>query len=393
MTLLERYIVRRTAIAFAATLVVLAGVVWVTQALRQLDLVTAKGQAIGAFVVMTALALPFLVGLIAPIALVVAAIFVLNRLNTDSELVVAHAAGASRWQMLRPFLIVAIVTSIALSGLATWAAPAGLRAVRAALTAVRVDLVASIIRPGRFIQIDQGLTFHIGDRTADGSLIDILLDDQRDPARSMTFLAKRGTIVEAVGKTLLVMTDGTVQRQRGSDSDLQIIRFDAYGFDLTNLVPEEVTPVFRPSERALAELLAPDPADPYVAENGGRLTAELHDRLSQPLYPIAFVVVVFVLLGDPRTTRQSRSLSVVGAVVVVGLIRLGQFGATTLAIRYQAGIVALYSIPVLVTAVGLAMIFSGRRLALPDPIAHAVDAVVEWAASIAGRGMAAARRS
>lgn len=390
MTLFERYIVRRTMLAFAATLVVLAGVVWVTQALRQLDLVTAKGQAIGAFAIMTAMALPFLVGLIAPIALVIAVIFVLARMNADSEIVVAHAAGASRWLMLRPLLVVALIVSLSLAAVTTWAAPAGLRAVRAALTEVRVDLIASIVRPGRFTQIDQGLTFHIGDRTADGSLVDVMLDDERDPERTMTFLARRGTIVEAVGKTLLVMTDGTLQRQK-NNGDMQIIRFDAYGFDLTNLVPEDVEPVFRPSERALAELVFPDPGDAYVLANAGRLSAELHDRLSQPLYPFAFVILVFLFLGDPRTSRQERSLSIAGAVLTVAVLRLCEFGATTLAIRYPAGIVALYMLPVATSALGLAVVFSGRRLALPAPVARTLERVEELVAAATRRGAAGQR--
>jgi lipopolysaccharide export system permease protein len=47
--LIERYVLKRLFVAFFATLVGLAGVVWVTQALRELNLVTAKGQTILVF--------------------------------------------------------------------------------------------------------------------------------------------------------------------------------------------------------------------------------------------------------------------------------------------------------------------------------------------------------
>jgi lipopolysaccharide export system permease protein len=385
MGLIERYIMRRTAVAFVATLSVLLGVVWVTQALRQLDLVTAKGQAIGAFLEITLLAVPFLILLIAPFAVVIAVVVVLSVMNGDSELVVMHAAGASRWRVLKPILLVGVAVGLLGAALSLWAAPAGLRAVRVALSSVRVDLVASIIRPGRFIEIDDGLTFHIRDRAQDGAIAGILLDDERDPARSMTYLAERGTIVEAVGKTLLVMTDGTIQRRTIRNGGLQIVRFDAYAFDLTNLTPEDEAPVYRPSERPTEALLFPDLADTYVRDNLGRIRAEVHDRLTQPLYPIAFALVVFLFLGEPRTTRQGRALGILGAIAAVTALRLAGFGAATLAIRFPAAVGIMYAVPLVAIGASITVILSDMRLFLPVPIARAVDTLTDVAVGIAGR--------
>ncbi len=33
-----------------------------------------------------------------------------------------------------------------------------------------------------------------------------------------------------------------------------------------------------------------------------------------PFYPIAFTVIAFAYLGAPRTTRQSRTISMIGAI-------------------------------------------------------------------------------
>ena len=374
MGLIERYIFRRALVAFLATLTVLTGVVWVTQALRQLDLVTAKGQAIGAFLAITGLALPFLLLLIAPFAVVVAAIVTLATLNADSELVVMQASGASRWRTLKPILAIGVAVGALAAFLTFWAAPAGLKQVREALTQVRIDLVASIIRPGRFIEIDDGLTFHIRDRGADGGISGIVLDDERDPDRSMTYLANGGHIVEALDRTLLVMSNGTIQRRIRKDGSLSIVRFDAYAFDLSNLMPEESAPIYRPSERTIFELVTLDEADPYVQQNRGRFRAELHDRLSQPLYPIAFALLVFLFLGEPRTARQGRSMAVLGAITAVVLVRLAGFGAGTLAVRFPVAAVGGYAVPLVAIAGSLAILLSDRRVALPPPLARLVEA-------------------
>jgi lipopolysaccharide export system permease protein len=391
MGLIERYIFRRTLVAFLATLTVLTGVVWVTQALRQLDLVTAKGQAIGAFLAITGLALPFLILLIAPFAVVIAAITTLAVLNADSELVVMQGSGASRWRTLKPVLAIGVAVGLLAALLTFWAAPAGLREVREALTRVRIDLVASIIRPGRFIEIDDGLTFHIRERTADGGIVGIVLDDERDAERSMTYLANGGQIVEALDRTLLVMTNGTIQRRIRKDGSLSIVRFDAYAFDLSNLMPDESEPVYRPSERTIFELASLDPTDAYVVQNRGRFRAELHDRLSQPLYPVAFALIVFLFLGEPRTSRQGRSMAILGAIVAVTAVRLTGFGAGTLAVRFPAAVAAVYAVPLIVIAGSLAMILSDRRMSLPAPLARLADAAGEAADALARRVIRAPR--
>ena len=68
-----RYIFRTTFGAFLLVLVSLTGVIWLTQALRDIDLMTSQGQTILVFVGITGLIIPQLVMVIAPIALVMAA--------------------------------------------------------------------------------------------------------------------------------------------------------------------------------------------------------------------------------------------------------------------------------------------------------------------------------
>jgi len=95
MSIIDRYIFRNGFAAFAASLVVLTAVVWVSQALREVDLMTGKGQTLLLFLRVTGLTIPSLVMIIAPIALFAAILYTLNKMNGDSELVVLSAAGLS----------------------------------------------------------------------------------------------------------------------------------------------------------------------------------------------------------------------------------------------------------------------------------------------------------
>src|SRR5689334_8195948 len=141
MKLIERYVLTRLGVAFVGTLVALAGVVWVTQALRQMSLVTAKGQTLLVFLEISLLALPFLLVVIAPFAVLLAAIVTLNNLNAGSELVVLNASGGSRVVVLRPILVLSVTVAAAMLVTTTWLAPAAQRALRTELTKINVDLI------------------------------------------------------------------------------------------------------------------------------------------------------------------------------------------------------------------------------------------------------------
>eukprot|EP01037_Dinobryon_pediforme_P039956 gene39956-48828_t len=71
MTIVEGYVFRIALSAFLGGLGALTGVIWVTQALKQVDLLTTKGQTLLVFMALTGLTLPSLIAIIAPIAIFV----------------------------------------------------------------------------------------------------------------------------------------------------------------------------------------------------------------------------------------------------------------------------------------------------------------------------------
>ncbi|WP_299814476.1 LPS export ABC transporter permease LptF [uncultured Roseibium sp.] len=365
MKTLERYIVRRTAYAFTLTIAAMTGVVWATQALRQLDLVTSKGQTIVQFIGITILALPFLIVIVAPFALMIALILVLNALSGDSELIVIDASGGSRFLVLKPVLLFSTVVMMLTASMSLYFAPMGLAQLRTEITRVRADLVANIVKPGRFITVENGLTFHIRNRSGKGTLDGLLLHDTRDEETAFTYQADTGLIVEAADRTLLVMQNGTIQRRPKKQGDISIVRFQSYAFDLSNLIPEAGEPVYKASERTTSNLMSPPGDDAYALKNSGKLTAELHERFSQPLYCIAFGLIVFAFLGKARTTRHGRGLAVVGAICACVLLRTAGFGVTAISGGSTALLGLLYVVPAAGSTLALISIFRGQRSSDP----------------------------
>ena len=376
MPLISRYTARRILTLFPAGLLVLTGIIWSTQALQRLDLVTAKGQAFLAFFELTALAVPYLLTLLAPIAFVIAMVVVYDTMNRDSELVVIGAAGAGRLRLLAPAIVSAAVCAVVVTVGAFWLGPLGLAKARVMITEIRADVVSSIVQPGRFIEIEDGLTVHIRDRTADGLLRGLLLDDRRSENTAVTYLAETGRVVETDGNTLLVMTNGSVQRMERPSNELTVVAFDAYAFDLSALDSGQVETTFRPSERTLFELLQPlDPGDSYRAKRPEQFAIEIHDRLSQPLAPFVYALVVFLFVGDPRMHRQSRLAGIIAAGVSVAAVRAGVYGALLAAEQQPALAYLSYVLLAVVGAGAFVLIVTDRHITFHEAWSHALVAL------------------
>ncbi|MGE5163582.1 MAG: LptF/LptG family permease, partial [Sphingobacteriales bacterium] len=276
----------------------------------------------------TGLIIPLLVLVIAPIALLIAAAHVLNKMSNDSEIIVMNAAGMSPWILFRAFIAAALVVSVLVGAISAYFAPKGLRMLRDWLTEVRANVVSSIVQPGRFTTIENGVTIHIRERRPNGQLAGIFLDDRRNPNEHITVLSEIGELLDNKSGTYLVLQKGVVQRHETGQRDPAMVVFDRYAFDLSQFAGGAQAVKYSIRERYLWQLLFPDPKDQFYIEQPGQFRAELNDRLMAPLYPIAFVVIAYAYLGAPRTTRQSRTLSMLGAIGGVALLRLIGFAST-----------------------------------------------------------------
>ncbi len=322
-----RYIFRTTLGAFLVICASVTALMWITQALRDIDLMTNQGQSIFVFIGITGLIMPLLIQIIAPIALMIAVAYVLNKLGNDSELIVMNAAGMPPWIVFRPFLAVGAVVSLLVALISAYVSPWGLRELRLWATEVRADLVSNVIQPGRFTKLEDKLTLHIRERQPNGQLLGILIDDQRSPKERVTLLAETGTIVKNQRGIFLILQNGSVQRHETGQRDPALVLFDSYGFDLSRLAVGTQSIRYSVRERYLWELYNPEATDTPFADQPNQIRAEFHDRITAPLYPLAFVVLSYAYLGAPRTTRQGRTLSLLGAAGAVAALRgLGFIG-------------------------------------------------------------------
>jgi lipopolysaccharide export system permease protein len=303
------------------------------------------------------LALPSILVLILPIAFFFGVLYSLSRLNSDSELVVMAAAGFSRAQLAVPMFIAAgIVMALTyLCGL--YLMPAGMRAMTDKKFDIRADIGAALLNEGTFNTPAKGLTVFIREINSDGSIRGVLVHDNRNRSAPITYLAESGQMVQTPAGARLIMVDGTVEQIAKGGAHLSVLKFERYVFDLDQFAgPTRVTGRAA-SERYLGELFWPDPnLNPRIRN---AYFAEAHNRLSQPLYCIAFALMALAAVTRGRRARGANALRMTIASGAAAAIRIAGYGVQGLAVSSPALCVLFYLIPLLGAGAALAVLVGG----------------------------------
>jgi lipopolysaccharide export system permease protein len=315
---LDRYILRRLAAAFGFFLLIFTGVIWLTQSVQLIDTVVSSGQSASTFLTFSALVLPQVFVIVLPLSGIGAALYTLNNLYSDSELVVMMAAGHGPLQLLRPVLVFGAAIAIAMAVVLMVLIPLAGRELSERTRAIRSDLAASLIVERQFIHPVQGLTLFIDETGRSGEMEGIFLNDGRDPAQVVTYSAERAIFLREQDEARLVMQDGVALTTTEAD-ELNSVVFERFVFDLSELIRDQSRRTPRPSEYSVLALLNPSPEMLDTRYSAGDYISEAHYKLSLPLLAMTYPVIALVtfLAGGYRRSGFGRRVVVAVGVAIV----------------------------------------------------------------------------
>ncbi|MCJ8053520.1 LPS export ABC transporter permease LptF [Shinella curvata] len=362
MKLIERYILRRASLMFVATLVPLLGIVWVTQALTNINLVTDSGQSTFAFLKLATLILPSVVPIILPFALVIGVAQTLTVMNSDSELTVLNSAGSSRMTIIRPVMMLAVAMSLVSFAVDNFVEPYSRMAVRKMIATAHADMLSAVVQENTFRKIADGLYVQVAQRRNGGVLHGLFVADTRDPRFEMVYYAREGAVDE--NSSALVMKDGEVHRKL-PDGNVSIIKFDSYAFDLADLTQSAGASNIRAKDRDLFYLFNPDPDDPHYKKEPGSFTAELHRRFTEWLFPTVFGLIALVVSADARSHREARVHPMITALLTALFVRWISFYAANNAEGSVTFVIIMYLVPIATAALAIHHLGRNKTLELP----------------------------
>jgi len=368
MKVIERYIFRRALMLFCAALAWTLAIVWTTQILSRINLVTDSGQSATTFFEIAALILPSVLPVVMPFATIIAVAQTLTVMNNDSELVVISAAGGRRSTIIKPVMLLAVAASIASFAIDNGVDPYARKRGRELVAAARADLLSLVIQEGTFRKIEDGLFIQIGERLPDGRLGGIFVADSRTEGTDLVYYAKVGSVIEKGNETVLVMQDGEVHRKLPGN-DISVIRFLSYSFDLSIFETSSGEPKLYPKDRTLPYLLNPDPGDQLYQRKPQTFRAELHRRFTEWVYPAVFALIALAVIGNARSHRESRINPLVTAITIALIVRWAGFFAANQVQATAALWPVVYAIPLGMSAISIWFILTNRTMELPVALA------------------------
>ncbi len=354
-------------------------ITWLRGSLSYLDLVVNRGQSASTFLEFTFLLLPSVAMVVLPLALVVATIFAIHRLHSESELVVLWASGLSRFGVVKPLMITAAMVTILAYALGLWINPLAQNYLKGRIFEIRGDIAASVLHEGAFNAPIPQLTVYIRERKSSGELLGLLVHDSRIPDRPITYMAERGIIVRAAEGPRLVMFTGTVQQVSRETGELSLLDFEENVFDLQQFSASPASRWRKPDERMLDELLHPDWGIDEQ-RNFDLLVSEGHKRLSDPLYTFALPLIALAALMFGEFSRRGIWVRVAVALLLVILARVIGIGLNAYAVRHVWGNILVYLWPILIVSLSLFSLsdyahrlFASRRGPVPRQFNDSAD--------------------
>lgn len=360
---LDQYIFRQIAGPFLFFVLVLTGTIWLGQSLKLIEAIVNNAQSARVFFELTVLVLPGALSIVLPVACFAATLYAVNRLFSDSEIVVMFATGFSWTALMRPVLMFAGPVTLATYLLTLAVIPAAQHELKTRLAEIKGDVVSAFLREGTFQSPLKGVTVYLRGLGRPGEMLGIFVQDERDPDETATYTAERAVLISDEAGTRVVMFDGVLQLAPAREAEaLSILRFNQIAYELTPFTGDAANRRRKPSEYYLPELFRITPAEAEAERRPlGAYRAEAHEALSGPLYTLVFALVALAFVVGPGFRRQGfleRILLAAGIALGLRLAGLAAKGLTT-------GEVALWPLMYLPALAGTAFalwLLSGGRL-------------------------------
>ncbi|WP_410219227.1 LPS export ABC transporter permease LptF [Paracoccus sp. (in: a-proteobacteria)] len=291
MPRIDRYILGQLLTLFGFFALVLVSVYWINRAVSLFDDLLNDGQTALVVLEFTALTLPLVISVVLPVAAFAATAYGTNRLAGESELVAMQAAGLSPWRLARPVLIFGVFVGVMVAVLVHGLVPMARARLADRSAEIAENVTAQFLRPGAFQYPVQGVTLFIRDVAADGRLLDLFIEDARDPAEQITYTAQEALVVRTDTGPVLVLLEGMAQNlsERGDAQALSVTRFAEFSYDVGAMFSGTGRRGRDLRDYGTLQLLNPDEA--LLQATGARAPqaqAEAHERIAQPLLsPIA----------------------------------------------------------------------------------------------------------
>lgn len=269
-------------------------IIWITQAVRLLDLISEDGNSIATYFLYILSIFPKIVSRISIIIFFISFVVTISKFEDHNELKALWFSGLDKKIFITYLVKFSILFVFLLILIRLFVVPYFSNYSRYLLLNSAVGSIAPLIKYNNFNNPLKKITIYVGKKNQINELEDIILFEN-NAEKSKTIIAKSGVILNENNKNLLVLLNGSVQEE--NNKKIAIIDFDKITLDLSQYSKRTVD-YYKLPEISSIELFkrAKNKNDSQLPD----IISELNNRIVIPLFIPALVILACFLMSINR---------------------------------------------------------------------------------------------
>jgi lipopolysaccharide export LptBFGC system permease protein LptF len=266
-------------------------IIWITQAVRLLDLIGEEGNSIKTYFLYILSILPKFFSRISIIIFFISFVVTISKFEEHNELRALWFSGLEKKKFINYLLKSTVVFVLILIFIRCFIIPHFSNYSRYLLLNSGVGAIGPLLKQNNFNNPLKKITIYVGKKNQINELEDIILFED-DANIKKTIVAKSGVVINENNKNLLVLVEGSIQEER-KDRKISILDFDKTTLDLSQYSKKTVE-YYKFNEMFFLELVKR-----FNNKNDGQLAnvvGELNDRIVMPLFIPSLVLLACLLI-------------------------------------------------------------------------------------------------
>ncbi len=341
MKKLNTYIFKQILIGFLLVSFSLMSIIWLSQSLRFLDLIVSKGISAGIFIKLTSLLMPRIFTILAPIAVFTSVMFTYNRMLVDQELIVMKSAGISPYQLAKPAILIGVLLTLSNIYIINYGMPKAEAAFKELEWRIKNNISQLMFREGEFTNLQDDLTVFVTSHDDDGTIANILIDDERNPKTKSTTTAEKGIIVQTDQGPRVILINGHRQEINKVKGSFSAVSFSQYSVDF-GLKGSSKKRKDSVRTHSFGELITALNNENLAPEDRYKWFVEGNRRITTPLLAIIYALLACTGLLISNFNRRGQTQVIGISILAIILIQATDLIAGSLASKNLWWLTLLY---------------------------------------------------
>jgi lipopolysaccharide export system permease protein len=266
-------------------------IIWITQAVRLLDLIGEEGNSITTYFLYILSILPKFFSRISIIIFFISFVVTISKFEEHNELRALWFSGLEKKKFINYLLRSTVILILILIIIRCFIVPHFSNYSRYLLLNTGVGAIGPLLKQNNFNNPLKKITIYVGKKNQINELEDIILFED-DANIKKTIIAKSGVVINENNKNLLVLVEGSIQEER-KDKKISILDFDKTTLDLSQYSKKTVD-YYKFNEMFFLELLKRSNNKNDVQLSN--IVGELNDRIVMPLFIPSLVLLACLLI-------------------------------------------------------------------------------------------------